>query len=205
MLDPDRTPEIAKVVRYSVRNTIWEALVLSVAVIFFTFALGAWVIGLYLIGMGSQPAEGGQDPIKMVGWVELIVGLILTTQVFVLVQQSSLSPIGGLNVVLAGLVLLFAIFFSAFGIALIKGGDLRVIGNLAIPVGILAGSYMSFDLFDGTFMFQSSTIVWLVVFLMVAGFTYGKVPAKILGYALILTALWGFAPVVYLALDRVPF
>jgi hypothetical protein len=175
---------------------------LSVAVIFFTFALGAWVIGLYLIGMGAEPAEGGQDPIKMVGWVELIVGLILTTQVFVLVQQSSLSPIGGLNVVLAGLISLFAIFFTAFGIALIKGLDLRVIGNLAVPVGILAGAYVSFDLFNDTFMFQSSTIVWLVVFLMVAGFTYGKVPAKILGFALILTAVWGFAPVVYLALDQ---
>ena len=175
---------------------------LSVAVIFFTFALGAWVIGLYLIGMGSEPAEGGQDPIKMVGWVELIVGLILATQVFLLVQQAGGNAVPGLSLILAGLVLLFAVFFTAFGIALIKGLDLRVVGNLAIPVGILAGSYISFDLFDGTFLFQSSTIVWFVVFLMVAGFTYGKVPAKILGYALIFTALWGFAPVVYLAFNQ---
>jgi hypothetical protein len=172
---------------------------LSVAVIFFTFALGAWVIGLYLIGMGSDPAEGGQDPIKMVGWVELIVGLILTTQVFLLVQQADGN---GLILTLAGLVLLFAVFFTAFGIALVKGGDLRVIGNLAVPVGVLAGAYASFDLFDSVFLFQSSTLVWLVVFLMVTGFTYGKVPAKILGYALIATAVWGFAPVVYLALNQ---
>jgi hypothetical protein len=61
---------------------------------------------------------------------------------------------------------------------------------------------VSFDLFEGTFLFQSSTLWWVVVFLMVAGFAYGKVPAKILGYALILTAIWGFAPVVYLALDQ---
>jgi len=173
--------------------------VLSVAVIFFTFALGAWVIGLYLIGMGAEPAEGGQDPIKMVGWVELVVGLILTTQVFLLVQQADGD---GLILTLAGLVLLFAVFFTVLGIALIRGGDLRPVGNLAIPVGILAGAYVSFDLFDGTFLFQSSTLWWLVVFLMVAGFTYGKVPAKILGYALIITAIWGFAPVVYLALNE---
>lgn len=173
---------------------------LSVAVIFFTFALGAWVIGLYLVGMGSEPAEGGKDPIIMVGWAELIVGLLLATQVFLLVQQA-----GGNAVILdlAGLVLLFAVFFTAFGIALIKGLDLRVVGNLAIPVGILAGSYVNFVAFQDVFLFQSSAIVWLVVFLMVAGFTYGKVPAKTLGYALIFTALWGFAPVVYLSFNQV--
>jgi hypothetical protein len=149
--------------------------------------------------MGSDPAEGGQDPIKMVGWVELIVGLILTTQVFLLVQQADGN---GLILSLAGLIVLFAIFFTSFGIALIKGGDLRVIGNLAIPVGILAGSYVSFDLFDGTFLFISSTVWWVVVFLLIAGFTYGKVQAKVLGYALIATAVWGFAPVVYLAFNQ---
>jgi hypothetical protein len=157
------------------------------------------VIGLYLIGMGSEPAEGGQDPIKMVGWVELVVGLILTTQVFLLVQQAD-----GNELILtpAGLVLLFAVFFTALGIALVRGGDPRPVGNLAIPVGILAGAYVSFNLFDGTFLFQSSTLWSLVVFLMVAGFTYGKVPAKLLGYALVITAIWGFAPVVYLALNE---
>ena len=62
---------------------------LSVAVIFFTFGLGAWVIGLYLVGMGANPTEGGKDPLLTVGWVEVIVGLILTTQVFILVQQAA--------------------------------------------------------------------------------------------------------------------
>jgi hypothetical protein len=38
--------------------------------------------------MGAEPAEEGQDPIKMVGGVELIVGLLLATQVFLLVQQA---------------------------------------------------------------------------------------------------------------------
>jgi len=171
--------------------------VLSVSVIFFTFALGAWVIGLYLIGMGSEPAEDGGNPLTTVGWIEVVVGVILTTQVFVLVQQSGGD---GLILILAGLVLLFAVFFTAFGAALITGADLRPIGNLAIPVGLLAGTYITFDLFDGVFMFQSSTIVWAVVFLMVAGFTYGKVPAKLMGWALIVTAIWGFFPAVYLAL-----
>ncbi len=172
---------------------------LSVAVIFFTFGLGAWVIGLYLVGMGSDPTEEAGDPGLTVGWVELIVGVILITQVFILVQQA-----GGEGVILtlAGLVLLFALFFTALGVALIKGLDLRPIGNLAVPVGILAAFYVTFDLFDGTFLFQSSTIWWLIVFLLVAGFAYGKVPAKLLGGALILTGIYGFLPVVYLALNR---
>ncbi len=172
---------------------------LSVAVIFFTFALGAWVIGLYLVGMGAEPAEGGGNPLVTVGWVEVVVGVILASQVFILVQQS-----GGdaLILTLAGLVLLFAVFFTSFGVALVTGADLRPIGNLAIPVGVLAAFYVTFDLFDDTILFQSSTLLWGVVFLLVAGFTYGKVGAKLLGYALVITALWGFLPAVYLALNQ---
>ena len=171
---------------------------LSVSVIFFTFALGAWVIGLYLIGVGSAPREGS-NPLVTVGWVELIVGLILTTQVFILVHQAAGEA---LILTLAGLIALFAVFFTALGAALVKGADLRPIGNLAIPVGILAAFYVTFDAFDGTFVFQSSAIWWGVVFLLVAGFTYGKVSAQILGYALVITAIWGFVPAVYLALNQ---
>lgn len=172
---------------------------LSVAVIFFTFALGAWVIGLYLVGVGAEPAEGGKDPLVTVGWVEVIVGVILASQVFILVQQA-----GGEAAILtfAGLVLLFAVFFTALGVAIVTGSDLRPVGNLAVPVGILAAFYLTFDLFDGTFLFQSSTLLWGVVFLMVAMFTYGKVSAQTMGYALVVTAIWGFLPVVYLALDK---
>ena len=171
----------------------------SVSVIFFTFALGAWVIGLYLVGMGAKPTEDGPDPLVTVGWIEVIVGVILAGQVFILVQQS-----GGESfpVVLAGLVLLFAVFFTAFGVALVTGADLRPIGNLATPVGILAALYFTFDGFEDTFLFQSSTLLWGVVFLLVAGFTYGKVSAKALGWVLVITGLWGFLPAVYLALDK---
>lgn len=172
---------------------------LSVAVIFFTFALGAWVMGLYLIGVGADPTEEAGDPLKTVGWVELVVGIILASQVFVLVQQSG-GDAGILT--LAGLVLLFAVFFTALGATLVKGADLRPLGNMAIPVGILAALFVSFDLVTGSFVLQSSTIWWGVVFLLVAGFAYGKVGSKLLGYALVITALWGFVPVVYLALNK---
>ena len=41
-----------------------------------------------------------------------------------------------------------------------------------------------------------------MVFLLVAGFTYGKVGAKLLGSVLVITGLWGFLPAVYLALNQ---
>jgi hypothetical protein len=170
--------------------------VVSVSVIFFTFALGAWVIGLYLVGMGAKPTEDGPDPLATVG-IELIVGVILFSQVVIMVQTGA--------TVLAGLVLLFAVFFAAFGVALVKGADLRPIGNLAIPVGILAALYVDFlDFTEGEsdFIFQSSAIWWGIVFLLVAGFTYGKVPAKVLGWALVITGLWGFFPAVLIALNQ---
>ena len=180
-------------------NSTKEMRVLSVAVVFFTFALGAWVIGLYLIGIGANPTEESKNPAITVGWIEVIVGVMLASQVFILVQQAAGDS---LILTLAGLVLLFAVFFTALGIALVTGSDLRPVGNLAAPVGVLAALYLTFDLFNDTFLFQSQTIVWGVVFLMVTGFTYGKVPAKTLGYALVFTAFWGFLPVVYLALDK---
>ncbi len=172
---------------------------LSVAVVFFTFGLGAWVIGLYLVGMGANPTEEGSDPLLTVGWIEVIVGLILATQVFILVQQAG-GDAGILT--LAGLVLLFAVFFTAFGVALVRGLDLRPIGNLSAAVGILAALFVAFDLFNDIFLFQSSTLWWGVAFLAVTGFTYGKVPAKLLGLVLLITAIWGFLPVVYLAFDQ---
>ena len=169
----------------------------SVSVIFFTFALGAWVIGLYLVGMGAKPTEDGPDPLVTVGWIEVIVGVILFGQVVIMVQTGA--------TVLAGLVLLFTVFFTAFGVALIKGADLRPIGNLAIPVGILAALYVDFLDFtpgESDFVFQSSAIWWGIVFLLVAGFTYGKVPAKVLGWALVITGIWGFLPAVLIALNQ---
>ena len=167
---------------------------LSVSVIFFTFALGAWVIGLYLVGFGAEPTEEGSNPLVTVGWVEVIVGVILASQVFILVQTG--IP------VLAGLVLLFAVFFIAFGVALVKGADLRPIGNLAIPVGILAALYLTFDGFNDTFLFQSSTILWGWFFSWSPVSLTGRLEPSCLGYALVVTALWGFLPAVYLALDQ---
>ncbi len=172
---------------------------LSVAVIFFTYATGAFVIGLYLLGIGAKPAdEGGKDPLYSVGWIELVVGLFLTAQTIILVQTAGLPT-------LAGIVGLFALFFTSLGIVLIKGADLRPVGAIAFTIGMFAWPYAFFDVFNGFFLFQLNAIVWSVALFAVAAFTYGKLEAKILGGILVATAAWGWLPAVYLSLDEVPF
>ncbi|MFQ5554201.1 MAG: hypothetical protein ACE5GC_02375 [Acidimicrobiia bacterium] len=172
---------------------------LSVAVIFFTFSVGAFVIGVFLLGIGAEPGEDGRSPLYIIGWIELVVGLVLITQVFILVQQSGGEP---LILTLAGLVVLFALFFIALGLALVKGTDLRPIGAIAFSIGVISPFYAWSDLFNGTFVFQSSAIWWGLAFFGVAAFTYGKLEANIMGAALVITAIWGFVPVAYLVLDK---
>lgn len=168
---------------------------LSVAVIFFTYATGAFVIGVFLIGIGAEPAEGdAKGPLYSIGWIELVVGLFLTAQVITLVEVAGLPT-------LAGIVGLFALFFTSLGILLIKGADLRPAGAIAFTIGMFAWPYAWFDLFNGTFLFQSNAILWSVALFAVAAFTYGKLDAKPLGYILIVTAIWGWLPAVYLPFD----
>ena len=172
---------------------------LSVAVIFFTFATGAFVIGVYLLGIGAdEPADGGKGPLYSVGWIELVVGLLLATQVLILVEVAGFPT-------LAGIVGLFALFFISVGIALIKGADLRPVGAIAFTIGLFAWPYAFFDGFNGVFVFQSNAILWSVAFFGIAAFTYGKLNAKPLGGILLLVAIWGWLPAVYLSVDALIF
>ena len=177
---------------------------LSVTVIFFTYATGAFVIGLYLIGVGAEPAEGDEKgPLYSIGWIELVVGLFLASQMIILVQTASVDI--AILTTLAGIVGLFALFFTTLGIVLIKGADLRPVGGVAFVIGLFAWPFAFFDGFNGVFLFQSNAIVWSVALFAVAAFTYGMFEAKMTGYVLIATAVWGWVPAVYLAFDATPF
>jgi hypothetical protein len=168
---------------------------LSVAVIFFTYATGAFVIGVYLLGIRAEESDdGGKGLLYSIGWVELLVGLFLAVQTIILVETAGLPT-------LAGIVGLFALFFTALGIALVKGADLRPVGTIAFVIGMFAWLYVFFDGFNDTFFFQSNAIVWSVAFLAIAAFTYGMLEAKALGAILVVTAIWGWLPALYLAVD----
>ena len=96
------------------------------------------------------------------------------------------APLGDASVVLAGLVVFYGLFFLTLGITEIVGLDLRQVGNLAIAVALVPLFWWPF--FDGGWMFHSILIVWVVAFLAIAGTTYGKIPARLLGVILLITA-----------------
>lgn len=161
-------------------------------VVLFVTGLGAWVNGMYFLGIGARPREGGVDPLKAVGWISLVVGLA---------DFAQLAFIIGEDARLAGLVAFYAFFFVALGIVEILGLDLRVIGNLAVPVAIVPLIYW-YNFFTGTWMFRTILIYWAVLFLSITATTYGRMQPKTLGVILAVGAGYTFwVPAAYLALN----
>ncbi len=163
---------------------------LPITIIFFLTGLAVWAIGLYFVGFGAEPQAEGPNPLVSVGWISLIAGLSDFVQAFYIMaaRPEPLGANGG--VLISGLVIFYAAFFTLFGITAIKGLDLRVIGNIALPVAIVPLFY--WKVFAGGWMFRSILIVWLIAFLAVWLTTYGKFSAKLLGWILVFTAIYTF-------------
>jgi hypothetical protein len=168
-----------------------------ITVIFVVSGLAVWMNGLAFLGVGAKPAEDGPDPLVTVGWVTLLAGLVDITQAAVIIGTVPAAT----GIPLAGVVTFYGTFFTGLGVSLIKGLDLRPIGNLAVAVAIVPLFWWTF--FTGSWMLQSILIVWLVAFLSVAATTYGKLPGKVLGVVLTITSIYTFlAPAALLALGK---
>jgi hypothetical protein len=168
-----------------------------ITVIFVVSGLAVWLNGLAFLGIGAKGADYGPNPLKTVGWVTLLAGIVDGIQAAVIIVKAP-SDVG---IPLAGIVTFYSTFFFALGITLINGLDLKPIGNLAIAVAIVPLFWWKF--FDGSWMLQSILVVWLVAFLSVAGTTYGKLPGKVLGVILTITSLYTFlTPAALLALGK---
>lgn len=160
-------------------------------VVLFLTGIAVWVNGMYFLGVGADRQEGGTDPLKAVGWVTLVAGIADFVQ---------LAFIIGADPQLAGLVAFYAAFFTWLGIVEILGLDLRVIGNLSIPVALVPLVYY-YNFFVPGWMWRSILIFWAVVFLSIAATTYGRMRGQTLGVLLLLTAGYTFfVPASYLAL-----
>lgn len=148
--------------------------------------LAAWANGLFFLGVGAQPAEGGAHPVKTVGAISLIAGIVMFVNVAYMIFS-----VGGNGVAVAALATLYALFFTALGASQLGGFDLKPIANICLPIAV--GSLFFIEkFFHGDLLFQSIMIVWTVAFVAISATVYGKLEARILGWILVVTAVWTF-------------
>lgn len=161
-----------------------------ITVVFVITGLAVWLNGLAFLGIGAKQEEGSPSPLVTVGWVTLVAGLVDLTNSVWIIQKLFGGEASDTGVRLSGLVTFYGTFFVALGVALVKGLDLKPIGNLAVGVALVPLAWFPF--FDGGWMFKSILVVWVVAFLSVAGVTYGKLNARFLGAVLVATSLYTF-------------
>jgi hypothetical protein len=163
------------------------ALPLSIALV--ALGMAAFANGMFFAGYGSEPAEGGAHPVKTVGVISLVAGLLAfwTAGIMAFV-------IGGPGIAVAGLLTLYAMFFTTLGITAWQGLDLKPIANICIVIAIGSLPYIFFKGFDKDLLFQSTMVVWTIAFAAIWAVVYGKwgIQAKWLGWILIVTSIWTF-------------
>ena len=166
-----------------------------IAIVFIGTGLAAWLNGLYFLGIGSDKQEGSRDPLVSVGWVSLVAGIAdLASALYIL-------TLGEGAILLAGLITFYGVFFVMLGVTEIVGLDLRVVGNISIPIAIVPLFW--WDFFAGGWMFRSILIVWAVAFLAIAATTWGRFNAQLLGVILVGVAIYTFwVPIIILALGN---
>ena len=148
--------------------------------------LAAWANGMFFLGVGSEPADGGAHPVKTVGAISLVAGLAMFVNVAYMI-----FIVGGNGVAVAALASLYALFFTALGIAEVGGLDLKPIANICIPIAVGSLFFIT-KFFDHDLLFQSIMVVWTVAFAAIWATVYGKFQAKLLGWILVITAVWTF-------------
>jgi hypothetical protein len=171
-----------------------------IVLIFTVTGAALWVISNYFLGWGAKPADGGPDPLRTVGFVALTAGLVDLVEAVYLVAARP-APLGDQAVVLGGLIGFYGLFFTVVGVAAILELDLRPVGNLAVVVAIVPLFWWPF--FAGGWLFRSILVVWFIAFLAVTATVYGRIPPRILGAVLLVTAVYTFfVPPVLLALGH---
>jgi hypothetical protein len=169
-----------------------------IAVVFFVTGIAVWANALFFLGVGATAEEGGSNPLKGVGWITLTAGLLDLVHATT-VLSGGLAGEG--SILLSGLIAIYGAFFTFLGVTEILGLDLRPLGNVAVAVAIVPLFY--WDFFAGGWMFRSILLIWTIVFLAVWATTYGRLEGKVLGWLLVLTAVYTFwTPVIILALGR---
>jgi hypothetical protein len=159
---------------------------LPLTILLVALGLAAWANAMFFLGVGAEPAEGGQPPVRTVGVITLVAGIAAFVNVGYMI-----FIVGGNGVAVAALATLYALFFTALGIAELWGLDLKPIANICLPIAVGSLFFIT-KFFDGDVLFQSIMVVWTVAFAAVWATVYGKLPAKTLGAILTFTSVWTF-------------
>ena len=104
-----------------------------ITIVFIATGLVVWLNALYFLGVGADERDG-KNPLVGIGHASLVVGLLNLVQAVYIMWA---RPLEGGDVVLAGLIVFYGLFFVVLGKAEMEGWDLRVVGNLAVPTAIL--------------------------------------------------------------------
>ncbi len=183
-----------------------------VTIILFLTGIAVWVEGVYHLGIDAEPVPGGIPatdrfgsmrataggpgtamagplPVRAVGWIMLLAGLSDFVQAFYIMAA---KPLGTPETVrLGGLVAIYAGFFTFLGIAQILGLDMRVVGDAAIPVGIVPLVYIPL-FFADSWMMRSIIVIWGIAFIATWAHTHNWLSARIFGAYLVLVAIFTF-------------
>lgn len=159
---------------------------LPLTVLLACLGLAAWANGMFFLGVGDKPAEGGANPVKTVGVISLVAGLAAFVNIAYMI-----FVVGGNGVAVAALASPYALFFTALGITTMRDLDLKPIANICIPIALLSLPFVT-KFFDGDALFQSIMIVWTVAFIAIWATVYGRLQARWLGWVLTLTSVWTF-------------
>lgn len=171
--------------------TIWTFVpgegALALTMMFVAFGLAAWANGLFFIGYGAEPAEGGAHPVKTVGVISFIAGLTG----FATVIWAGFV-VGGPGIAVMALATVYALFFTALGLTAWLALDLKPIANICLVIAVWSLPFIGFAGFDKDLLSQASMIIWFVAFALIWAVVYGKMKANWLGWWLVLTAIVTF-------------
>lgn len=169
------------------------------------FGVNFFVLGMVLLGRGGLKDAG---PIFLVsGALDGIIALILLTLSLGGVLSGGLaSPVGGGLIVIAFLVLIFAVTWVAAGIVAIRGYDAAPLGSLGIFFGITMIPFAVFLWSDplgfGQIWLTVNAISWLwVFFTLPLAFLFKKISPKVAGWSFLIQAwytLWIPAAIIIL-------
>jgi len=163
---------------------------LPLTLLLVSLGLVVWAAGLFFLGIGSEPAEGGQHPVRTLGVIAFVGGLAAFVNIAYLLFVRP-APLGDTSMAVIALATPYALFFTALGISAFNGLDLKPLANISLPIAVGSLFFIT-KFFDGDLLFQSIMVVWTVAFVAVWATVYGRIPAKALGAILVFTSVWTF-------------